>query len=502
MSTPTIEARGLCKSFGPVRANHNISFSVDAGELFCLFGENGAGKSTLSACLTGLYPPNDGDILFKGEPLRMASAADAIRSGIGLVHQHFVLVPDFTVLENIVIGSEKGLIVPYKEAEAKLRQICETYGIEIEPNALVRDLSVGERQWAELLKALYFDADLLILDEPTATLDIENSKKLFRIIDKLKADGVALILISHFLDEVMQADRVAVLRQGELVGIRKTAETTPEELTRMMVGRDVEPKHREHSDVGPARLVLENVTVAGVGQVPDLNDVSFTIHQGEILGIAGVAGNGQNPLMEVIAGVRRPAFGRIILDGVVISDKAARDIKDMGLGHIPDDRFVEGLVPELSIEENLILGDHRGEYARGAFLDFPKMRQRAEQAIKEFQISTPSADIPAGNLSGGNAQRVILAREKRLATKVLLANQPTRGLDIGVIEYIHTRLLEKRAEGVAMLIASSELEDLLSLCDRIGVLFQGRLMGIVKTDQTNLEEIGLLMAGQPLENAA
>lgn len=281
---------------------------------------------------------------------------------------------------------------------------------------------MGEQQWAELLKALYFDADLLILDEPTATLDIENSRKLFRIIEKLKADGVALILISHFLDEVMQADRVAVLRQGQVAGIRATCETSPEELTRMMVGRDLEPKKRQASATGPARLVLENITVGRKGQKPELSNISLTIHQGEIFGIAGVAGNSQNPLMEVIAGVRTPASGRITLDGDEISGLSAGTIKDMGLGHIPDDRFVEGLVPELSIEENLILGDHRGYFARGGMLDFPKMRVTAEQMIKEFQISAPSAETPAGNLSGGNAQRVILAREKRLATRVLLAN--------------------------------------------------------------------------------
>lgn len=502
MNTPTLQARGMSKSFGPVRANHDINFTVDAGELLCLFGENGAGKSTLSACLTGLYPPDSGEILLKGERLHLSSAADAIRKGIGLVHQHFVLVPDFTVLENIVIGSERGAIVRYAQAEAKLRRICQTYGIEIDPNALVEDLSVGEQQWAELLKALYFDAQVLILDEPTATLDIENSRKLFRIIDKLKADGVALILISHFLDEVMQADKVAVLRQGELVGITPTSQTTPQELTRMMVGRDLKPQVRQATPVGPPRLVLESVTVAGQGEVPALDSVSLTVHEGEILGIAGVAGNGQNPLMEVIAGVRHPASGRITLDGADIGAMNARTIKDMGLGHIPDDRFTQALVRELSIEENLILGDHRDGFARRGFLDFGKIRENADRLIEEFRISAPSPETRVRNLSGGNAQRVILAREKRLATRVLLANQPTRGLDVGVIEYIDMRLLEKRAEGVSVLIASSELGDLMNLCDRIGVLFQGRLMGIVDAETTNLEEIGLLMAGRPLENAA
>ena len=502
VSTPVLEARGLCKSFGPVRANHDISFSANGGELLCLFGENGAGKSTVSSCLGGLYPPDSGDIIFKGERVRMKSAAEAIRMGIGLVHQHFVLVPDFTVLENIVIGSERSFIVRHDAAERKLRALCETYGIEVRPNALVRDLSVGEQQWVELLKALYFDADLLILDEPTATLDIENSRKLFRIIDKLKANNVAVIIITHKLNEVMQSDRVVVLRHGEVVGERRTAETTPEELTRMMVGREIEARARTGEDFGAPRLVLQDVTVAGEGQVPDLANVSLVVHAGEIFGIAGVAGNGQNPLMEVIAGVRHPSRGRITLDDVDITSMPARDVMGLGVGHIPDDRFAKGLVAEFSIAENLALGNHRGEFAKGFFLDGARMKARAAADIAEFQIKAPSGDTPAASLSGGNAQRVILARELRLAGKVLLANQPTRGLDVGVIEYIHTRMLEKRAEGVAILLASTELEDLLNLTDRIGVMFQGRLMDIVETAHANLEEIGLLMAGHRREKAA
>ncbi|WP_321337433.1 ABC transporter ATP-binding protein [uncultured Cohaesibacter sp.] len=502
MTSPTLQVTALSKSFGSVQANRDVTFSVDAGELLCLFGENGAGKSTLSACLTGLHRPDSGEIMLEGNPLRLSSAADAIRHGIGLVHQHFVLVPDFTVLENIVVGSETGLFVDFASAEAKLRQICENYGIEIDPNARVQDLSVGEQQWAELLKALYFDAKLLILDEPTATLDVQGSKKLFRIIDKLKADGVALILITHFLEEVMQADRVAVLRQGEVVGIKKTADTTPQELTRMMVGRDLVRQTCQATPMGTARLALNSVTVEGPGDRPDLDAISFSVHEGEIFGIAGVAGNGQRPLMEVIAGVRKPSSGTITLDETLISNKGVHAIKVMGLGHIPEDRFAEGLVRDFSIEENLILGEHRGSFAKGGLLDFRKMAQNAKKLIAEFNIAAPSGETLVGNLSGGNAQRVILAREMQLASKVLLANQPTRGLDVGVIDYIHQCLFEKKAEGVAVVIASSELEDLIALCDRIGVLFQGRLMGIVDARKTNLEEIGLLMAGRSLETAA
>lgn len=479
-----------------MRANRNISFTANAGELLCLFGENGAGKSTLSACLSGLYPPDSGDIYFKRNKINLKSAAQAIRMGIGLVHQHFVLVPDFTVLENIVIGAETSFLVQYDAAEHRLRTLCETYGIDISPSTLVRDLSVGEQQWVELLKALYFDVDLLILDEPTATLDVEGSRKLFRIIENLKSDNVALIIITHKLDEVMRSDRVVVLRRGEIVGERETAKTTPEELTRLMVGRDIEARVRSGAAPGAPCLTLDNVTVATSAQVPDLANVSLTVRAGEIFGIAGVVGNGQNALMEVIAGVRKPSSGRITLDDTDITALGVRDIMACGVGHIPDDRFAEGLVSEFSIAENLILGSHRDNFTRGMFLDLARIRARAEADIAAIQISTPTAEAPVANLSGGNAQRVILARELRLATRVLLANHPTRGLDVGVIEYIHNQILEKRSQGVAILLASTELEDLFNLADRIGVLFQGRLMGTVETATTSVEEIGLLMAGR------
>ncbi len=497
-----LETRGLSKSFGSVHANRDISFAVDAGELVCLFGENGAGKSTLSSCLSGLFPPDSGAILYKGDRIKLRSAAEAIRMGIGLVHQHFVLVPDFTVLENIIIGSQNRIVIRYDEAEARLRALCETYDIDVDPNARVGDLTVGEQQWVELLKALYFDAEVLILDEPTATLDLENSKKLFRIIGQLKADGVGLILITHKLDEVMQSDRVVVLRQGRVTGERITAETSAEELTGLMVGREVEARVRQGGVQGEPRLRLEKLTVAGSGQRPDLSEISLTVRAGEIFGIAGVAGNGQNPLMEAIAGVRRPITGKIVLDGADIGALGVHEVMTQGLGHIPEDRFLEGLVPEFSIAENLILGNQRDGFSRGGLLDRTRINDRADSDIAEFQIAAPSRDTAARNLSGGNAQRIILARELRLATRVLLANQPTRGLDVGVIEYIHRRILEKRADGVAVLLASTELEDLLNLCDRIGVMFQGRLMGVVETARTTLEEIGLLMAGRRPEATA
>ncbi|PIP00030.1 ABC transporter ATP-binding protein [Pleomorphomonas carboxyditropha] len=498
---PVLSVRGLTKTFGPVRANDAVSFDVGAGELVCLFGENGAGKSTLSACLAGLHSPDGGEIVLNGEPVRFSTAADAIVAGIALVHQHFLLVDDFTVLENIVLGHERGLFVNYRAAEKKLRALCRRYGISVRPDARVGDLTVGERQWVELLKALYHEAAVLILDEPTATLDLQESRKLFRIIDELKTAGVALVLISHSLAEVMRSDRVVVLRQGRVVGERATSETTPQELTRLMIGREVERKHRGSSRPGRPCLDVEHVTIRRPGGAPILDDISFSVAEGEIFGLAGVAGNGQKPLMEAIAGVLPFSSGRVLIDGELLADLDVHGIQKLGVGHIPEDRLSEGLVGDFSIAENIALGSHRDVFADGHFLNRGAIRVAAAVAIADYQIAAPSAETRARALSGGNAQRVVLARELAAASRVLLANQPTRGLDVGVIEYIHDRLIEKRAAGCAVVLASSELEDLLNLSDRIGVMFQGRLMGIVDARSTSIEEIGLMMAGQKREAA-
>lgn len=498
---PVLSVRGLTKTFGPVRANDAVSFDVAAGELVCLFGENGAGKSTLSACLAGLHAPDGGEILLNGRPVHFATAADAIGAGIALVHQHFMLVDDFTVLENIVLGHERGLFVNYRAAEKKLQALCQRYDIFVKPNARVGDLTVGERQWVELLKALYHEATVLILDEPTATLDLRESRKLFRIVDELKAAGVALILISHSLDEVMRSDRVIVLRQGRVVGELATSETTAQELTRLMIGREIERKHRGSSHPGRPCLDVEHVTIRRPGGAPILDDVSFSVAEGEIFGLAGVAGNGQKPLMEAIAGVLPVSTGRILIDGELLADLDVHGIQKLGVGHIPEDRLSEGLVGDFSIAENIALGSHRDVFANGHFLNRGAIRAAATAAIADYQIAAPSTETRARALSGGNAQRVVLARELAAASRVLLANQPTRGLDVGVIEYIHSRLIEKRAAGCAVILASSELEDLINLSDRIGVMFQGRLMGIVEAHATSIEEIGLMMAGQKLEAA-
>jgi simple sugar transport system ATP-binding protein len=496
-----LSVRHLSKSFGPVRANHAVSFDVAAGELVCLFGENGAGKSTLSACLAGLLAPDDGEIRLLGKPVRFSSAAAAILAGVALVHQHFVLVDDFTVLENIVLGHERSLFVNRRAAERKLAALCERHGIAIRPGARVGDLSVGERQWVELLKALYHEASVLVLDEPTATLDPRESARLFDIIAGLRAAGTAIVLITHALDEVMRSDRVVVLRQGEVVGERRTAETTPQELTRLMIGREVERRRRTASRPGRPCLEVERISIRRPGGAPVLDDVSLSVAEGEILGIAGVAGNGQKPLMEAIAGIRPLSSGRILIDGELLADLDIRAIQKLGVGHIPEDRLREGLVGDFSIAENLALGGHRGAFSRRHFLDRDAIEAVAATAMTDYQIAAPTTATRARSLSGGNAQRVVLARELATAGRVLLANQPTRGLDVGVIEYIHARLVEKRAKGCAILLASSELEDLINLSDRIAVMFQGRLMGIVDAATTTIEDLGLMMAGRKREAA-
>jgi simple sugar transport system ATP-binding protein len=503
MNVQILRTESLSKRFGSVTANDGISIDVQTGEILCLFGENGAGKSTLSSCLTGFLAPDSGKIIYKGDAVRFSSAADAIRIGIGMVHQHFVLIEEFTVLENIIVGAQPGGVLLQKDAaELRLRELCGTYGIELDFHALVRDLSVGEQQWVELLKALFLGADLLILDEPTATLGPEDSKRLFKIIEKIRGEGLSIILISHKLEEVMQSDRVSVLRKGQLVGTVVTSQTTPHELTRMMVGRDVAlTTARDAAEQGDVRLELLDVSVAGRHDLPALENISFTVRSHEILGIAGVAGNGQNELMEVIAGLRQVQSGQIMLDGRTISGRAVKDIMSVGVGHIPDDRFREGLVPGFSIAENLILGNQRSaDFCTGPFLDRSSIDRFAGEKMTGFQIDAPSGKTPVGNLSGGNAQRVILAREMKQAKRLLLANQPTRGLDVGAIEYVYQQLLEQRREGNAILFASAELEDLFQICDRIAVLFKGRLMGIVDPAKTDVQEIGLMMAGQASSN--
>ena len=507
MST-ILKAVHLTKRFPGVLANKDVSFDLREGEVHCLFGENGAGKSTLSACLFGFYRPDGGHIEFDGKPVSFRSPRDAIQSGIGMVHQHFVLVGDFTVLENIVVGThEKGWRLRMSDARARVEALCREYDIHLDLDAVVRDLAVGQQQWVEILKALYLDARILILDEPTAVLTPEESRRLFRIIDHMCEQGLSVVLISHKISEVMRADRVTVLRKGGVVGTVLPADVSAKELTRMMVGRDVDLRvTRDRSEdrdrhFAPVLSVDDLVYRNDRGQLA-LDSVSLTIGEGEILGLAGVSGNGQKELFEVLSGIRVPDGGSISLGGEQIKGLPSRHYMDRGVGLVPDDRFREGLIAEFNIRENMILGWQRhDDYTKGIFLDHKRIGIAADGLIDEFQIVAPSNLTPVSHLSGGNAQKVILAREFVHSSKLLLANQPTRGLDLGVIEYVYKQIIAKRDDGYAVLLASEELEDLLNLSDRIAVISGGRITGVVDPEHTSIEEIGLLMVGARVKHA-
>jgi simple sugar transport system ATP-binding protein len=494
-----LKVEDLTKRFPQVVANDSVSFEVRRGEIHALLGENGAGKTTLAECIYGFYKPDAGRIYIDGSLVELDSPSDAIELGIGMVHQHFVLVPPLTVIENIIVGTpSQGLLLDLTGAETRLAGICEKYGIDIDLRAKVWQLSVGEQQWVEILKALYVGSRLLILDEPTAVLTPQETEQFFATLKQMTAEGLSIILITHKLEEVMQvSDRVTVLRRGKYVATVTTAEVSKADLARMMVGREVLfSVQKEELPPGEPVMEVRDLHARNDRGQEALRGVSFTLHRNEILGLAGVAGNGQKELFEVLAGVRKAESGRVLLQGEDITNRSPRYTMQRGIGHIPEDRIHEGLIPEFSVAENLILGQQRTElYRRGPFLNFERIRKFARTSISTFEIQTPSLDHPTKFLSGGNLQKVILARELWQCPQVLLANQPTRGLDVGVIEYVRKRLLEKRAEGVGILLSSEDLDDIFNLSDRIMVIFKGRIMGIFDTRQADIEHIGLLMAG-------
>ncbi len=496
---PFLKVDQVTKRFHKVVANDRVSFDVMPGEIHCLLGENGAGKSTIAECIYGFYKPDEGTITVDGNPTGLTSPRDAIARGIGMVHQHFVLVSSMTVLENIVIGTEAARpILDLKSAATRIREIGERYDVDIDLNARIWQLTVGQQQWVEILKAMFQGARLLIMDEPTAVLTPHEARRLFQIFREMTADGLSVILISHKFDDVMQSDRVTVLRRGKVVGTVNTRETTKEKLTNMMVGRSVELRvKRDAHTRGKPVLEVKGLWATNDFGTTKLSGVDLTVHQGEIVGIAGVAGNGQGELFEALIGVRKAQRGTIRMDGVDITGRSPAEIQQAGMGYIPDDRFADGLVGDNDIQNNLILGHHRKKpFARMGLLQFGAIREFAQNAIRELEIKAPSESARTRSLSGGNAQKVIVARECTQATKVILANQPSRGLDVGVIEYMHERLLEKRRNNFGILLASEELEELLSLADRIVVIFKGRILGDFPAEAADIEQIGLLMAGQ------
>jgi ABC-type uncharacterized transport system ATPase subunit len=497
--TYLLEAVQLTKRFSQVLANDKVDFNVRRGEIHCLLGENGAGKTTLAECLYGFYKPEEGEIRFNGECCNLNSPNDAIHLGIGMVHQHFVLVEPLSVIENIVMGTDhKGLLLDLPATEKKLASLCELYDVKINLYAKIWQLSVGEQQWVEILKALYTGVKLLILDEPTAVLTPPEADRLFSVLQRMKDEGLSIIFITHRLKEVMQvSDRVTVLQKGKKVATVNTKDVTTEKLAYMMVGRTVVFRvTKDEVERGAPILELKDLVAASDVGLEALHGINLVLHRSEILSIAGVAGNGQKELFEVLIGVRKALSGEVSIGGKGITNHSPRTIAKAGLAHIPDDRIGSGLISDFSVEENLILGlEENPPYRKGPFLNKAYIKKFAEESISQFDIVTPSIKQRTSYLSGGNLQKVILARELRQALKVLLANQPSRGLDVGVIEYVQKQLLEMRRNGIGILLISEDLDEIFNLSDRIAVMFKGRILKIFEANEANLESIGLLMAG-------
>ncbi len=499
--TLRLELKGITKRFPGVLANDHIDLLVEPGEVHVLLGENGAGKSTLMNVLYGLYHQDEGEILVNGEPVTFRSPSDAIRTGIGMVHQHFMLIPVFTVAENVMLGAEltgpAGLL-DRRRARAEVNRLGQEFGLHVDPDAVVENLSVGAQQRVEIVKALYRKAGVLILDEPTAVLTPKESEDLMRVVDSLKKSGRAIIFITHKLYEAMTvADRITVLRGGRVVGSTVPAQTSQSELAAMMVGRAIRlGVDRPPAHPGEVVLEVEGLTVHDSrGQVA-VDGVSFQVRRGEILTIAGVMGNGQTELVRALTGLAPVAAGRITVNGRDLTAHPPRQVLDAGVGHVPEDRVRDGLVGDFSVAENLVLDTYyMPPFAHGPVLEPVEIRRVAEVRIKEFDIRTPSPLVPAANLSGGNQQRVIIAREFSRPISLLIAAQPTRGLDVGSIEYIHGRVIQLRDRGAAILIDSSDLDEVLALGDRIAVMYAGKMTGPFEASELSRERIGLLMAG-------
>ncbi len=498
--TLALEARNITKRFPGVLANDQVNFTLRKGEIHALLGENGAGKSTLMNVIYGLYTPEEGEIYLNGKPAEIRNPNDAIRAGIGMVHQHFMLVPVFSVTENIILGSEvtRGTLLDIRSAQREIHELSHEYGLEVDPRAIVEDLPVGVQQRVEIIKALYRRAKILVLDEPTAVLIPQEVEDLFRIMRQLTERGVSIIFITHKLKEVLSvADRITVMRRGQVVGTTTPEETDEHGLAAMMVGREVLLQvEKEPADPGKVVLEVQNLTVHDERDVAVVRDVSFEVRAGEILGIAGVQGNGQTELAETLTGLRSASSGAINLDGQVMPFGNPRLLTETGMAHIPEDRQKHGLVLPYSIADNLVLCTYyKPPFASGLQRNERAVIENAARLVEQFDVRTPSPVIPAGNLSGGNQQKVIIARELSRSVKLLVANQPTRGLDVGSIEYIHKQIIEMRDRGLAVLLISAELDEIRSLADRIAVMYHGEIVAVVDPQEVTKSELGLLMAG-------
>ena len=501
-----IEMRNITKSFGTFKANDQINLQVKKGEIHALLGENGAGKSTLMNVLSGLLEPTSGEILMSGEVINITSPTKANQLGIGMVHQHFMLVDAFTVTENIVLGNEPSQfgMLNRKEARAEILRVSEQYGLQVDPDAYVRDISVGMQQRVEILKTLYRGAEVLIFDEPTAVLTPQEIDELINIMHGLVKEGKSIILITHKLDEIKAvADRCTVIRRGKGIGTVDVADVSSQQLADMMVGREVSFK-TDKKAANPQEVVLsvENLVVKENRGIEAVKNLSLEVRAGEILGIAGIDGNGQSELIQALTGLRKVESGHIYLGGDEITNLRPRKITEAGVGHVPEDRHKYGLILEMTLAENIALQTYYQEpMSQMGVLNYGEINDHARDLIKEFDVRTVSEVVPAKALSGGNQQKVIIAREISRDPELLIVANPTRGLDVGAIEFIHKRIIEQRDNFKAVLLVSFELEEILNVSDRIAVLHDGEIVGIVNANETSEQELGLLMAGSSLEKA-
>jgi general nucleoside transport system ATP-binding protein len=517
---PVLSMNGITCRFNEVIANNDVYFDLFRGEIHGLLGENGAGKTTLMSVLYGLYKPEAGEIFVKGKRVDVKSPLDAISLGIAMVHQHFLLTPSHTVTENIIVGLKspgRSIFLNTAEAEKRILELSRKYGLKIDPKAIVGDLSVGEQQRVEIIKALYRDIDILILDEPTSMLTPVEEKALFSTLSAMVKAGLSIIFITHKLKEVIEAStRVTVLRGGKVIGTVMTAQTTETELAKLMIGRSltqslaqsqeeiqagIQKSPSERASVGLANVLeLKNVFALNNSGVQALKDLSLTVSKGEILGIAGVDGNGQSELAEIVSGLRKIQSGQVFIDGRNIVGMSPKQIRQWGLAYIPEDRLNTGLILEYSIAENLILDRwYTRPYSGKIFLNKHEMKRFAEEIVSNFDVRTPSLDIQVRYLSGGNLQKIVLGRELSREHKLLIAHNPTRGLDVGAAEYVHKQLFKQRDSGVGVLLLSLDLDEILLVSDRIAVIYAGRIMGVFDRTTADVEKIGPLMGGYVVE---
>jgi simple sugar transport system ATP-binding protein len=506
VDSPAVEFRNISKAFGAVKANADVSFPIAKGSIHGVIGENGAGKSTLMSILYGYYNADSGQLLIDGQERSIRNSHEAIALGIGMVHQHFMLVENFTVLDNIMLGSEGGfqLSAHRAEVEAKLRDICQRYNLQLDPLAKIEDLSVGAQQRVEILKQIYRSANILILDEPTAVLTAQETASLFEILRTFKEQGKTIVLITHKLGEIMEiTDQVTVMRAGRVAGAVTTAQTSKEELARLMVGRPIQNElPRAAFNPGAPVLAVSGLSLQDAQKVKLLDDINLTLRAGEIVAIAGVSGNGQSELMEILSGMRLPSSGQLTFQGRPLpiagrsdADGLPKIFRRLGIGHVPEDRLRDGVIKAFSVEQNTIFGYQDQNKDRSGLLDFKRIKARCAQLIQAFDVRPTNPDLRIGLLSGGNQQKVVIAREVAAAPKLMLVGQPTRGVDIGTIESIHTELLKMRDAGVAILLVSVELEEVRALADRIVVMSGGRITGELKIEEFDTTRIGLLMGG-------